>query len=156
MWIHDYPPLHLGKGSRHQCPAVGESPPYHLESLQPRWTVGPLDLPDPELDLLFTSVSSTIFLPFHSLAFQPAAQTWVFPVANVGKSMEYLQKGKIHSGKKYAKYSGIVTTREMLTLFIPKGQAQQQSTGTEANGRKIASGHPIQSPSISSRCIAEW
>ena len=49
------PPVHLGKGSRHQCPAVGESPPCHLQSSQPI-TVGPLVFPDPELDLPFTSV----------------------------------------------------------------------------------------------------
>ncbi len=48
------PPVHLGKGSRHQCPAVGESPPCHLQSSQ--ITVGPLVFPDPKLDLPCPSV----------------------------------------------------------------------------------------------------
>lgn len=121
-------------------------------------TVGPLDLPDPKLDLPLTSVYIHHFLTLPQPCFPTSSTDLGFScwqtLENQWKSC-HVFKGKIHSGNNYAKYSGIVTTREMLTLIIPKGQ-QPSSTGTEANGRKVASGHPIQSPSISSRCIAEW
>ena len=141
----------------------GTNVPQSASHLHVTWRVhshvGPLDLPDPKLDLPFTSVYIHHFLTIPQPCFPTSSTDLGFScwqtLENQWKSC-HVFKGKIHNGNNYAKYSGIVTTREMLTLIIPKGQQSSNNQQVQKSTGKVASGHPIQCPSISSRCIAEW
>ena len=78
MWIHEYPPA--SPWERIQAPMsrsrrVTSMSPGEFTATLDRWTSQ-----IPNLTYRLHPFTSTIFLPFHSLAFQPAAQTWVFPV----------------------------------------------------------------------------
>ena len=76
MWIHDYPPrFTLGKDPGTNVPQSASHLHVTWRVHSHRWTSQ-----IPNLTYRLHPFTSTIFLPFHSLAFQPTAQTWVFPV----------------------------------------------------------------------------
>lgn len=80
---------------------------------------------DPKLDLQFTSVYIHHFLTLPQPCFPTSSTDLGFSCWQTLENQWiscHVFKGKIHSDNNYAKYSGIVTTREMLALIIPKGQ----------------------------------
>ena len=137
VWIHDstHPPFTLGKDPGTNVPQSASH--LHVTCRVPR---SPLDRWCSQIrNLTYRVHPFTIFLPTEpcfptsstdlgfscNVGIQTTTSSYACKFAwkiNGNLEIGHVFKGKINSSNKYAKYSGIVTPRKMLTLIIPKGQ----------------------------------